>query len=963
MSRIFISVMAAFIGAGLGTVATAESISCNTAWYLEGGGTVPVKVDQVKITVDGKEIPAARMTLAKHKSYPKVFLPVNALNLSEYNTLTCRIKLELPPEEKCSLSFHVIDSKGNWASTSFAKHSEQLPDGDYCFKWDVINQPDCVKGFSAETFTRLGIGYDFPGIPEGTNVVITISEVQFHKGLRALTGDPALFKKWQDYIGSYAPDYSDSSKYLLSPESGRLKVPLALTVHGAPCGEIVLAGSASEVEKNAASELQFWIKEISGAEIPIVNAPTETDSIKIYLGQAFASNYAAGISLFKRIFMGHSFATQCAADLSVLKDSDGFAVRTDGKNVFIFGTLPKGTLNGVFAFIENNSDLIWARPHPEYGTVFSKNPDVKIVWADSVSRPGTKYRGWLPDSGGGGEDYPAWCNRSLNNYHGGEPKPNIQWGNHAEFGGGHNLQTFIPKDDPAYYPVIKGEKPKELSIWKHQICMNAPNLIQVYSANVIDYIRKKAPQGIDAVNIKIEDNWGVCECEKCTAPIKLPDGRMMSVKEPAFRSTQFYDFLNQVTCEINKTYPGLKVQTYGYFFTAVPPAIKINPNIRVLFCPYVRKDHRTPLCSPINDHWYRMAKGFAEKGNVVVREYYGIETAGRPLAEVVAWDVKDYLARGTSAFAAEIEPDGKRLWWDGAIRGTGDDWDFNMMDFWLINRIYWNPEANVEALRKYYLRRTFRESAPEMEKFFGHIRQEYYKDKNPTDWMDGASLVNSYVLKLGKEAEMRELLSQALKKANHTTSRILIARIQERFEQYLSQAKKTVRDKQSKLEQTWDYGWRSEGSNCSIRRTTIEMNGRFIDALHLTFYGQKAARHILKCPFEFDASHLNFKYTLVPLPESAKMQLPLPTLSITDKKWAVEAAPESAYGPGAGDTKLFSWKPSGQGTSGKALDLTKVTGLIFRYPYEKIPLGKSAEFILFDAKLTGEELKHEESSK
>jgi hypothetical protein len=929
--KTLIGIISAIIAASICTAADTESISCDTAWYPEGGAGAPVKVEQVNINIDGKEVPAAKMILSRRNSYPKIFLPCKDINLSEYNTITCRIKLELPPGEKCGLSFYVLDSKGNWASTSFAKHSEKLPGGDFLFKWDVIYQPDVVKSFSADKFTRLAIGYNFPVIPEGQNVVITISEVQFHKGQRAQTGEPALFEKWQKYISAYVPDYSDSSKYLLPPESGRLKVPLALTVNGDPRGEIVLAETATDVEKNAAKELQFWIREISGAEIPTVNEPTKVDNVKILLGQTFASKYAA--------------------DINALKDSDGFALRTDGKNVYIFGASPKGTLNGVFTFIENNSDLIWARPHPEYGTVFSKNPDFKIMWADALSRPGSKYRGWLADSGGGWEDFPIWSNRNRNNYLGGEPKVNIQWGNHAEFGGGHNLQSFIPKNDPAYYPVINGEKPKELSIWKQQICMNAPDLIQVYSKNVIDYIAKKAPPGIDAVNIKIEDNWGVCECEKCTASIKLPDGRVLDVKDPAFRSTQFYDFLNKVTVEINKTYPDLKVQTYGYFFTARPPEIKLNPNIRVLFCPYVRKDHRTPLCSPINDHWYRMAKGFAEKGNVVVREYYGILTAGRPLAEVVAWDVKDYLSRGTSAFAAEIMPDGKRLWHDGAVRGAGDDWDFNMMEFWLINRIYWNPDADVEALRKYYIRRTFREAAPDMEKFFGNIRQEYYKDNNPTDWMEGSSLVRAYVMVPGKENEMRELLSQALKKATNPTSRILIARIQERFEQYLSQAKKTAVEKQSKPEQAWEYGWSSEGNNCSIRRTTIEINGKFVDAQHIIFYGQKDARHILRCPFKFDASNLKFQYTLIPSPETAKMKLPLPEFSITDEKWAVEPAPESAYVTDADNSAQFNWKPSGEGAKGKKLDLTKVIRLIFSYPYSKIPAGKCAEFYLIDTEI------------
>jgi len=51
----------------------------------------------------------------------------------------------------------------------------------------------------------------------------------------------------------------------------------------------------------------------------------------------------------------------------------------------------------------------------------------------------------------------------------------------------------------------------------------------------------------------------------------------------------------------------------------------------------------------------------------------------------------------------------------------------------------------------------------------------------------------------------------------------------------------------------------------------------------------------------------------------------------------------------------FNWKPSGQGANGKKLDLTKVTGMTFSYPYAKIPAGKCAEFYLIDTKITGDE--------
>ncbi len=899
-----------------------ESISCGTSWYPEGGDRAPVWIEPAEMDVDGQKIPAVKMTFLPAKGWNKIFLKVDSVNLREYNTVAFRGRLETPPGLDSLFSFSVLDSKGNWASPNVGKQLKKLPGGDFVFQWDILNQPNIVRGFQAESFNRLALGYPFSKIPEGKTVVLTVGGVKLLKGMIVKAGNPAEYARWRSYISSLKPDYSDSSSALLPPATGRLAHPLPLA--GA---EIVLPEKSSAPEEIAAQELQSWIRKITGRELKILAVPSADANVKLFLGRACAEK------LYPE-------------DVKKLEGRDGFAVRNSGKNIYIFGSIPKGTLNGVFAFLENNSDLILARPNADYGAVYTRNPNLSIVWADALEIPRSSLRGWLQNAGGGGADFPIWAVRNRCNYVGGVPSENLMYGNFTEFGGGHNLQTFIPKDDPAFYPVVKGVKPEKLSIWKHQICMNAPNLADVYAENVIKYIREKAPPGIQAVNIKIEDNWGVCECPKCTAPLKLPDGRTIDSTHPAFRSTQFYDFLNRVTKKINATYPDLKVHTYGYFFTAVPPEIKLNPNITVLFCPYVRKDHRTPLSSPINDHWYRVAEGLAAKGDVIVREYYGILSAGRPLAEVAAWDVRDYLSRGTDKFAAEIMPDGSSLWWDGAVRGAAGDWDFNMMDFWVITRLYWNPDANVETLRKYFMRRTFHEAAPEMERFFGMIRSAYYQDSNPTDWMSGPQLVALYLKSKGKVAEAEKLLETALAKTGNPESRLLIARIRNRLAEYLSPKKEVPKEKRSRSEQmilAWDYGWRPVGKNAQFRRTVIEHNGKFVPALHLIFRNVENAKAEIRTVFAFDVKDVVFRFTIVP----GKDVVQHPDFLLLDSASKTGRAPDSAFRKEADGSWRMDWKPSAEG----AFNPASVRLAVFACPAAKLPPGGTVEFYIIQSEL------------
>ena len=48
-----------------------------------------------------------------------------------------------------------------------------------------------------------------------------------------------------------------------------------VTEAGKPAAEIVIKADAAEPIATAAKELQHWIKEISGAELPVAKAPSE----------------------------------------------------------------------------------------------------------------------------------------------------------------------------------------------------------------------------------------------------------------------------------------------------------------------------------------------------------------------------------------------------------------------------------------------------------------------------------------------------------------------------------------------------------------------------------------------------------------------------------------------------------------------------------------------------------------
>ena len=93
------------------------------------------------------------------------------------------------------------------------------------------------------------------------------------------------------------------------------------------------------------------------------------------------------------------------------------------------------------------------------------------------------------------------------------------------------------------------------------------------------------------------------------------------------------------------------------------------------------------------------------------------------------------------------------------------------MEFWVLTRLCWNPAQDVEQLRKYFIRRTFREAAPQVEKFYGTIRSEWFRNKRASTIGDNpVELTKIILLEPGHENTLRAYLEDAAKQVRHPAS-------------------------------------------------------------------------------------------------------------------------------------------------------------------------------------------------
>ena len=163
---------------------------------------------------------------------------------------------------------------------------------------------------------------------------------------------------------------------LLMPAVSMAALPL--TENGQPVAEIIVDGDQIPPQiRFAADELQNWIGKITGAALPIVKE-AGTAKTRIHLG---TPEFSSPIKMF---------AEKHKSDLEKMQGNDGFAIRTSRSDIYIFALDPKGVLNGVYRFLEKNTDIIFVRPlesEAGFGTIYGQHPSLQATFIDTLDIP------------------------------------------------------------------------------------------------------------------------------------------------------------------------------------------------------------------------------------------------------------------------------------------------------------------------------------------------------------------------------------------------------------------------------------------------------------------------------------------------------------------------------------------------------------------------------------------------
>lgn len=323
-----------------------------------------------------------------------------------------------------------------------------------------------------------------------------------------------------------------------------------LTVSEMKKWDIVVDSDAIASEKYAAQEFQQWFEEATGIHLPI-NSTAEQASNHVYIGKSVALD-----------------KSKIDIDIEKLGEED-FSVTVSEDSVAIVGGRPRGTLYGIYQFLEDGLGIRFLTYEHTYipDTYTTEIPCGEYSYSPPFSFRWSYYRE--------NSEEPEFAAKLRVN----TVTPQEKLGrNTSQNLINHSFSWLVPFDKygeehPEYYALVDGERDTNTAGGGPQLCVTNPEVIEIAAESAIRYIEEHP--GIKNVSVSQADTDRYCRCEKCEE-LNEREGSPMGAQMA---------FVNAVAQRVEQIHPDVKVGTLAYWYTRKPPKnIKPRHNVQIQLC-------------------------------------------------------------------------------------------------------------------------------------------------------------------------------------------------------------------------------------------------------------------------------------------------------------------------------------------------------------------------------------------
>jgi len=442
-----------------------------------------------------------------------------------------------------------------------------------------------------------------------------------------------------------------------------------LSADGLSAWRIVIGAGASETERHAAAELRRYLAEIGGAELPVVSDGTPGQPSEIWVGRS--DRWAS-----------------TAATFSGDPAAESFLIQTGSEHLLIAGAGRRGTLYGVYTFLEKYLDCRWFSPEVSR---IPRRHQIAIGPIHDRQVPALEYR----------EPYccegmnPDWAVRNKCNGHSTPLTP--RHGGGVKYAGPfvHSFNDLVPVEryfeaHPEYFSEVNGVRLRK----ETQLCLSNPAVFALALDQVREWLRAEPEASIVSVSQNDWDN--PCQCPAC---------RAVDAEEGNF-SGSLIRFVNRMAEAIEPGHPHVAIDTLAYLYTRqAPRRVRPRHNVIVRLCSIeCCFSHPMERCSE-----KMLFKNRPGTGTTFVED---LAAWGRICDRVYVWDYVTNFANYVLPFPNfGVLASNVRLFARNHVKGLfelganppGGGGEFSALRAWLLAKLLWDPTADEHALLKEFL--------------------------------------------------------------------------------------------------------------------------------------------------------------------------------------------------------------------------------------------------------------------
>ncbi len=447
---------------------------------------------------------------------------------------------------------------------------------------------------------------------------------------------------------------------------------------------ICVTPQPSAPDQRAVVELQQFIGEMSGVRLPVVSNCQPAKSRYIFVGDS-AALHSVLPGIDARAF-----------------GPEEYVLKTAGKHLVIAGGAPRGTLYGVYGFL----DRLGCRWFTGQVTRIPKRSAIRIDSLDAREKPAFEYREPFFTEAFDRD----WAARNRTN--GNSSHLDASTGGKVEYYPFvHSFYQLVPpekyfKEHPEYFSLIDGARRVE----RGQLCLTNPAVSKIAVEQVRAWIREHPSAKIFSVS---QNDWeGWCECDRC---------RRVEEEEGGRHSGPLLRFVNAVAAEIAKTAPDKLIDTLAYWYTEDPPAkVRPLPNVRIRLCPIgVCEAHPYEKCSR-SAYFVRNLKAWSRITNQLYIWHYNTNFAHYlspfPDFDELAADIPLYHRSGVVG-----------LFLQGGYAPGGGAENAELRSY-VMARLLWNPAADVNREISDFLEAVYGAAAQPIRQYLDRLQREVRPD-------------------------------------------------------------------------------------------------------------------------------------------------------------------------------------------------------------------------------------------